>query len=264
MSKPINLIFAIAFIWLALIPLACSQPPVTTVQYFPDGYTTIGSQQEYLKQGQDYQYNFFVENASNGALITNETINCTFYMADSTGEVKVFSDVPYFPDGHWGIDIDGANFSDVGIYCYGVRCSDGFGGHVIGCWEVTPSGMILSDSDSNIANSSIYFLLALGLALMLIGVMFLDRSFWERWIGVFLMIFGFVLIYYDLSMVNFYINNMILNSSTTERVFILFTRTIKIIPYVIALIIGFAIVKLVRVVIGKKDKGDGWDNNKYD
>jgi hypothetical protein len=164
MSKPINLIFAIAFIWLALIPLACSQPPVTTVQYFPDGYTTIGSQQEYLKQGQDYQYNFFVENASDGALITNETINCTFYMADSTGEVKIFSDVPYFPDGHWGIDIDGANFSDVGIYCYGVRCSNGFGGHTTGCWEVTYDGKDLPGTNLIIVYSIMFmFIICLGI-----------------------------------------------------------------------------------------------------
>lgn len=138
--------FLLCCSFLFLLNFISAQPPVTQIQSFPEGYSIIGYQQEYLKQGQDYQYNFFLENSSDGVLINNTSVNCTFYMADSTGEVKVFSDVPYFPDGHWGIDIDGANFSDVGIYCYGVRCSDGFGGHTTGCWEVTSFGKSGNDN----------------------------------------------------------------------------------------------------------------------
>lgn len=117
-----------------------SAPPVTTVQEFPEGYKIVENPHAYLKLNQDYQYNFFVYNASTGLLLDNSTITCNFFLANSSGEVVFSKEADYFADGHWGIDILGGNFSNTGRYAYGVSCQDGQGGSLAGIFEVTHSG----------------------------------------------------------------------------------------------------------------------------
>jgi flagellar biogenesis protein FliO len=126
---------------LILLPFISAQPPFSTTSIdFPDGYVLVTSEIYYIQQNQPHQFNFFVYNKTDGKLQDNSTIECTFYLADSFGEVILFSDVPYFPNGHWGIDILGGNFSNIGLYAYGLKCEDGVGGAMTGTWEATYSG----------------------------------------------------------------------------------------------------------------------------
>ena len=127
-------------IFLFSIISVSSAPPVTTVQSFPDGYVIVESHPLILKQNQDFQYNFFVYNTSNGVLLNNASMICNFFLADSSGQVIFSEGVPYFSDGHWGIDILGGNFSSQGEYPYGVSCQGGSGGALAGVFQVTPSG----------------------------------------------------------------------------------------------------------------------------
>jgi len=115
-------------------------PPVTTVSQFTEGYKIVESQQQYLKLEQDFQYNLFVYNYSSGILLDNSTIMCRFYLSNSSGEIIYNSNMTFYADKHWGVEIDGNNFSQVGIYPYGVSCQDGYGGALSGDWEVTIDG----------------------------------------------------------------------------------------------------------------------------
>lgn len=128
------------FVLIFLVSLVSSAPPVTTVQEFPEGYVIVESSHEYLKQNQDYQYNFFVYNKSSGILIDNDSMTCNFFLANSSGEVIFSQEVIYFPDGHWDIDILGGNFSNIGSYPYGVSCQDSSGGALAGILEVNLKG----------------------------------------------------------------------------------------------------------------------------
>jgi hypothetical protein len=129
------------FLFLFSISFISAQPPGTTTIYFESGYTILNNPQYILEQNQPHQVNFFVYNTSNGYLITNNTVNCTFFLADNKGEVVFSGDVDYFTDGHWGIDVSEGNFSRIGEYGYGISCQDGgFGGALSGLFEVTPSG----------------------------------------------------------------------------------------------------------------------------
>jgi len=127
---------------MAILPLVSAIPPITQVQQFTEGYTIKGTPQDLLKQGYPFQYNFFVYNISTGKLITNSSIECFFYLTNSTGDVIIFSNATYFEDnGHWGIDIGGNNFTNVGHYPFGVKCNSTiYGGAIIGYFEVTPNG----------------------------------------------------------------------------------------------------------------------------
>jgi len=131
-----------------LIPFIVAQPPVTTVQYFPNGYVIVESQHEYLKQGQNYQYNFFLYNYSTGYLIDNSSINCTFYLANSSGEIIFIENIKYLSEGYWEVDINGSNFLNKGSYPYGVSCQDDSGGSLAGIFRVTLTGYQLTESKS--------------------------------------------------------------------------------------------------------------------
>lgn len=117
-----------------------SAPPFIDSIDFDDGYRLVTSEIYYLKVSEPHQFNFFVYNKSDGTLQDNATITCTFYLANSSGEILIFSDVPYFADGHWGIDILSGNFSYIGVYAYGLKCEDGFGGSMTGTLETTYTG----------------------------------------------------------------------------------------------------------------------------
>lgn len=151
--------FAIAFFFLLIIfaQNVIAEPPFETIIDFPDGYALIDNPNAVLTQNNDYQYNFFVYNKSNGVLIDNSSTNCVFFLADNNGEVIYFSEVGYFIDGHWGIDIDSGNFSRLGTYSYGTKCQDGDkGGALAGVWQATPTG-----TNPSTAQSLIYALLIL-------------------------------------------------------------------------------------------------------
>jgi hypothetical protein len=130
-------------------------------------------------------------------------------------------------------------------------------------FDVTKSGSTISEAESNISTSTIYFLLFLGSLLIVFGLFVLDRGFWMGWVGVFAMIVGFILLYYDLSLVNYYVGNITLSGSTAGNIFNLVSRFIKLLPYITWLIVGFAVIRIFKAVRTSKNSVDGWDSNKY-
>ena len=153
---------------LVVIPLVSAAPPSTTILSFDSGYEIGISPTGFIKQNQDYQLNFFVYNKSNGIHLTNTTLSCQFYMANSTGNVLVYQNTTYFPDGHWGINILGANFSYPEVYPFGVKCIDSnFGGATISYFEVTGSGIELTTSRAMIYSMIILLFIFLFIVIML-------------------------------------------------------------------------------------------------
>lgn len=145
-------------------------------------------------------------------------------------------------------------------------CTDVDGDEVCVSYDfiVTKTGADLTQAETNISTSTIYFLLALGIVFLILGFLITGRGFWVTWLGIFFMVLGFVILYYDLSMVNTYLNTINLTSSSAEGTFVMFARFIKLLPYITWLIVAFAIIRLVKVFKKEKTKDDGWDNNQYD
>jgi hypothetical protein len=251
---------------ISLLPIVSTAPPVTQVQQITSGYIITDSAQTLFKLGQDYQYNFFVTNITNGALKINDSVTCKFFLANSTGKVIFAGDVLYHDgtQGYWGVDIDGGNFSQVGFYNYGTRCnSTSLAGAIAGLWEVTKTGIAPTSEEVEISKTAIYFILILSLTFICGGFMFMGKELWTNWLGIFMMSIGFIFMYYDLIMVNMYINTIGTTGQAVEGIFLIFARFIKLLPYVVALIVGFAIVKMLRGATSKKKSEDGWDDNKY-
>jgi hypothetical protein len=163
-NKNIILIFGMILL-MAIVPFVASAPPVTTVQQFAEGFDIVESPHDFLKLNEDYQYNFFVYNHSNGILMDNTSITCTLFLANISGEVILNQDVDYFSDGHWGIDIAGGNFSYAGGYPYGVSCQDDYGGALSGFFQVTEGGIEYTEGRS---------LLTIGLLGLLVLLFFIS------------------------------------------------------------------------------------------
>lgn len=165
-TKILTLILGI----LLVLPLITSAPPVTTVAQFTEGYVIEDTPQRYLKQNQDFQYNFFVYYIANGTTVTNATTKCYLFISDNYGEVIHSTEVPFFTaDNHWGVDIMGGNFSRIGSYFYGTRCQDGgLGGPIVGEWEVNPDGQEFTTTKLLIYALSLMFMVMMILALLFI------------------------------------------------------------------------------------------------
>jgi hypothetical protein len=145
-----------------LVSLVSSAPPLVTILNFDNGYEIGISPTGFIKQNQDYQLNFFVYNKSNGIHLTNTTLSCQFYLANSTGNVLVYQNTTYFLDGHWGINILGGNFSYSEVYPFGIKCIDNsFGGATISYFDVTKTGRELTQPEA-----IIYIILTLGIFLI--------------------------------------------------------------------------------------------------
>jgi len=167
--KKILLIIAV----MMLIPLVSSIPPFTITQQFQTGYAIVDTPQVILKQNQDFTYNFFVYNLSNGNLIDNSSTECIFYLANSSGDVVYIDNVTFVPGlDYWEIIINGGNFSELGEYSYGTQCQStavDYGGTIIGTWKVTYAGIELT-TERAILNIGFLFMLLLLIAGTIIGI----------------------------------------------------------------------------------------------
>lgn len=157
-----------------------------------------------------------------------------------------------------------ATFPSVGNYLIKYFCYDGtesFGQE--SPLVVTPLGQSITDAESKISTGAIYFLLVLGIVFIGMGFMFMRGGFWLGWTGIFFIAFGMIFLYYDLSLVNYYVSTTALGGSTTNSVFLLVAKFIKLLPYISWLIVAFAIIGIFKIVKKNKTSHDGWDNNKY-
>lgn len=152
-------IFILLMLSLVLISFTSAQPS-TTVYSFPNGYTIVPTQFEQLKVGEDFNFFFYLYNTSSGLKIDNSTVNCTFHMADSQGNLVLEDTEVYQPKGYWYTFVNGSYVSETGYYYYGVDCTDGLGGAISGVFEVTHNGR---STNTNISFFIIVFIISMSL-----------------------------------------------------------------------------------------------------
>lgn len=163
MYKRNFLLFLCTFLLLTTISFVSSAPPQTQVQEFPEGYEIVESQHQYLKTNEDYVYNFFLYNKSDGITIDDTNTYCTFYLANETGDVLFSNNASY--TSYWSIEILGGNFSTAQTYSYRVSCQGDSGGSLSGIFVVTESGVEITEGRS---------ILLIGLLTILVLMSFLS------------------------------------------------------------------------------------------
>ncbi len=137
-----NNIFTYCLLLLVLlITFGSCVPPVTTVEYFPEGYSVIEAQHSQLKINESFTYNFILYNSSNGISLDNSTgIICRMFIANSSGDLVFQKNITYTINGYWNVVIPDGVLSKRGYYNYGVDCEDGKGGALAGSLYVTENG----------------------------------------------------------------------------------------------------------------------------
>lgn len=159
------------------------------------------------------------------------------------------------------------NYTPIELGRYDFRgISDGCEGTFATYLEVTPSGKLTTSADSNFGVGVMFFIVVLGIVFISMGFYFISKSFWLTWLGIFFFVIGFFLFYQDLHLANLYAQTVAINTgadNSTTNVFVMVTRFIKLLPYFSWLIVGFAIVRLLRMNAERKKDNDGWDNNSY-
>mgnify|MGYP000008782113 CR=1 FL=1 len=133
-------IFLITFLFLmsfSIVVVSAAQE--TTIYSFPEGIDIVEQQQETIMYNTDYFYHFHLLNSSNGAVITNDTIYCSFFIANETGNVIFGSNVTYVGP-YWEIKVDGTVIK-IGESPYGLICiGENIGGSLSGTFNATSTG----------------------------------------------------------------------------------------------------------------------------
>ena len=193
MKKQLLFLFSV----LILISLVSAVPPVTITQQFSTGYIIEDNPQTILKQNQTYQVNFFVYNISNGELITPENALCDFYLANSSGNVLIFTNVSYNADGHWEENIEAGNFSEIGYYNYGIKCQGtNLGGAIVGLWEVKTIGIEKTEFQGFAIFSYLFLMLTLTIMFGWMGFKFSDSD--KLWVlGILFIFLSMLFVVYD-------------------------------------------------------------------
>lgn len=183
--------FLVMFLLVIGLNFIIAQPPVTTVQSFPLGYTIAEINYQELKAGEDFTYFFYLYNQSNGVKIDNTTVECYFHLTDRQGNLLMNEAEVYNPAGYWYVIINGSYVEESGWYYYGVDCQDGLGGALSGVFKVTQTGVI---------NSFAFYivLILLSLGLVMFGLFLRDApitilgSIGLYFLGLYTLFFGVV------------------------------------------------------------------------
>ena len=146
--------------------------------FFDNGFVIIGNDGYTIEKNQDHTFNFFVHNKSNGISLSNETINCTFYLANSSGEVILTIPATYESEGYWSALVKGGNLSEVGSYFYGIMCINSeasIGGTFAGTLYSTYHGDEIN-SGKGLLYLALFIVLVLFFILIMYGITKLPSS----------------------------------------------------------------------------------------
>lgn len=143
-----------------------SAPPVTQVQQFTDGYVIEIPQDNVLKLGDDYYFEFHVFNISNGFPITSG-VSFNLHIYDESGKhiYSGYSNSPSFEDYDYFFNVSGNNFTKATTYYYHAQCNNShLGGY-------SSSTIIVTETGINSENFDVYNLWGLfGIAVLFFAI----------------------------------------------------------------------------------------------
>jgi len=170
------------FFFFLVLPMVSAATPFARYSDITQGLIISYPNSYYIPQNAPLYVRFWVYNASNGYLMTNATVNCTYNLMDATGKNILRAATDTIPIGiKWGnlganacancfnINITSDNFANIGSHPYQIRCYDNitiggtYGGFFSDVYEVTPSGFEGS------ANYS-FVIIIISFVILLIGI----------------------------------------------------------------------------------------------
>ena len=194
------LVFTLSFI--------SSAPPSSTTTVITDrGIDIVHPETLFVKFGDNLEFNFWTYNSTDGATLTNSSLNCTLYLVNSSGnQYYRFSNQPgasgliTYGKGAplcvncWTMNLSSGDLP-IGSYSYQIKCQgSGVGGYYTGFFDVTATGIQMGDFSQN---TILIGLLLLAFIFILFGAYFKISSLgfigsvFLLLSGIYLMIYGF-------------------------------------------------------------------------
>jgi hypothetical protein len=151
-------IVVILLFLLIVLPMVSSVPPVTTIQQFTEGYNIQIPQDNIIKIGKDYNFEFHVFNISNGYPKTSG-ISCDLHLYDTQGNNRYTgTDSSVDVYGDYTFNLTKGNFSKLENIYYFIRCnSSNLGGFSESILRVTYNGEEISTAHS-VLYGSLFFI----------------------------------------------------------------------------------------------------------
>lgn len=208
-SKMKKIFFLFLFL-LVLSPLVIAQPPFEQRPTLTEGYFIEIPEQGVLKANDNFTFFFHIFNISNGLPLSGVETSCEFNLHNSSSNL-VFTDISLDFDSTtfaFSIELDGANFTEVGDYTYVTHCnSTSFGGVVSVDVRVTSSGFSINEGNSNILYTTILFLMVLG-TIFLLGFIKTKDKFQIKWT---FFIIGYILFLSALTLIQISLRDSLIN-----------------------------------------------------
>ncbi len=185
LNKKSFLIFCMIF--LVGISFVGAVKPITSIDTTERGVDIIHPETINIPVDQDLEFNFWTYNSSNGATITNASLNCTVYLINEYGvNFWRFSNnagasglITYGKGGLlcencWTMTLPKENIS-ISHYSYQIKCQgENIGGYVTGFITANNYGEELTEATNSNFNFSMVFLMIL-FVLALIGMFMIDH-----------------------------------------------------------------------------------------
>lgn len=138
-----RLTFLFLIVFLLVLPIAFSQgggPPITETFVGTTGFQIEHSLAIDIKQNENHTFIFHVFNLSKGTPII-KGLSCEFDLFNASGKQFLQRILTPSEDGHFEIDVDGTNFTNIGFHSFLILCNTstegGFFGEEL---EVTRNG----------------------------------------------------------------------------------------------------------------------------
>lgn len=192
--KKIILILCIAVF---LISIVSAAKPLTSIP-LSQGLQISYISPYYIQQNTNLSIRFWVYNLTDGGLLTNKTVNCTYNLLNDTGrnvlkfESPASSGIAFGNLGPgactncYNLEISAKNFSSIGYYSWQIRCQGiNIGGYINGDYLVLTnkySQEILMTSNTD---QPVYVLMFVCLIFLLLYMNTTDKYFKYFWFAVF-------------------------------------------------------------------------------
>lgn len=171
-------IFLASFLFLFLIfsfNSISAVPPVTEVQYYPEGYTIVEPLWKTFDRNENIRFPIIIKNISNGKTVLPEEIDyCKLRITNKNGNFISLTNFTYNVEYKiWDIEFNSSQindyFPDNTFYNYLINCENSKGGSLTGTFEITSDGMSTTQTNSLFKNNSslIVFLVLLGIILFI-------------------------------------------------------------------------------------------------
>jgi len=161
--KQTNKTLFLLFLLVITITLVNSAPPTTTVTDYQRGVDIVHPETVNLEKGKNLEFNFWTYNASNGATLTNTSLNCTLYLINNEGvQYYRFSNQPganalmVYGKGSplcincWTMVLPKENLT-IGDYSYQIKCQGSdIGGYTTGFFSVIENDLPLEQEKLNL------------------------------------------------------------------------------------------------------------------